>query len=130
MSPSDAPKVTRARVLMTSAARGDEVGVIALQSLAELHRLLIRKAGLPVDQARDVVETLARGYEVQATDAGTFEAALDLASRHRLQIFDAIILAAAARAGCKLLYSEDLQHGFVWGGVQVVNPFSTDLSSG
>jgi len=29
----------------------------------------------------------------------------------------------AADAGCRLLLSEDLQHGFTWRGVTVVNPF-------
>jgi len=34
------------------------------------------------------------------------------------------MLAAAAEAGCRLLLSEDLQEGFTWGGVRVVNPFA------
>ena len=33
-------------------------------------------------------------------------------------------LAAAAEAGCRLLLSEDLQDGFTWSGVTVVNPFA------
>jgi len=35
---------------------------------------------------------------------------------------DAIILAAAADSGCRLLLSEDLQDGFSWRGVTVTNP--------
>jgi predicted nucleic acid-binding protein len=34
------------------------------------------------------------------------------------------MLAAAADAGCRLLLSEDLQEGFTWRGVTVVNPFA------
>jgi predicted nucleic acid-binding protein len=51
-------------------------------------------------------------------------AAADLATDHQLSIWDAIILSAASQAGCRLLLSEDLQDGFTWGGVTVVNPFS------
>jgi predicted nucleic acid-binding protein len=51
-------------------------------------------------------------------------AALNLASEHRLQIWDAVILSAASSAGCRLLLSEDLQDGFTWNGLTVVNPFS------
>ena len=57
--------------------------------------------------------------------AGGVEAALTLAADHNLQIFDAVILAAAAEAGCDLLVSEDLQDGFVWHGVTVTNPFGS-----
>jgi predicted nucleic acid-binding protein len=37
------------------------------------------------------------------------------------------MVAAAGEAGCRLLLSEDLQDGFVWGGVTVVNPFAPAL---
>ena len=52
-------------------------------------------------------------------------AAADLATDHQLGIWDAVILSAASQAGCRLLLSEDLQEGFTWGGVTVVNPFSS-----
>lgn len=51
-------------------------------------------------------------------------AAMDVAVHHQVGIWDAVILAAAAAAGCRLLLSEDLQQGFTWGGVTVVNPFA------
>ncbi len=58
------------------------------------------------------------------TDAAVLEAGFALAARHNLQTFDAIILAAAARGGCGILYSEDMQDGFEWNGVRVINPFA------
>ena len=51
--------------------------------------------------------------------------AADLATDHRLGTWDAVILSAASQAGCRLLLSEDLQEGFTWAGVTVVNPFSS-----
>jgi hypothetical protein len=41
-----------------------------------------------------------------------------------LAIWDAIILAAASEAGCRVLLSEDMQEGFTWGGVTIINPFA------
>ena len=35
-----------------------------------------------------------------------------------------MILSASAAAGCRLLLSEDLQEGFTWNGITVVNPFA------
>lgn len=52
-----------------------------------------------------------------------FIAALDLAVDHQLQFWDSLILAIAARARCRVLLSEDMQQGFIWGGVTVVNPY-------
>ena len=48
---------------------------------------------------------------------------MTLARDHQLGIWDAVILASAADAGCRLLLSEDLQDGFSWSGVTVANPF-------
>lgn len=35
-----------------------------------------------------------------------------------------VIVAVAAEAGCRLLISEDLQDGFTWAGLTIVNPFA------
>jgi hypothetical protein len=40
----------------------------------------------------------------------------DLVAHHHLATRGAIILAAAAEAGCDLLLSEDMQDGLAWGG--------------
>jgi len=52
---------------------------------------------------------------------------MDLAAEHGLSIWDSVILAASAEAGCRLLLSEDLQDGFTWRGVTVTNPFSANV---
>ena len=52
------------------------------------------------------------------------QAALDLHVDHQLRIWDALVLAVAAEHRCRILLSEDLQHGFTWRGVTVVNPFA------
>src|SRR3546814_8339069 len=50
--------------------------------------------------------------------------AADLVVDHKLQYWDALIVTAAADAGCTLLLSEDRQHGFVTRGLTIVNPFA------
>jgi predicted nucleic acid-binding protein len=50
---------------------------------------------------------------------------MDLMLDHGLAVWDAIILATAAEAGCRVLLSEDMQDGFTWGGVTIVNPFAS-----
>ena len=54
---------------------------------------------------------------------GLFIRALDLARRDQLSWYDALIVAAALQGGCKVLYSEDLQHGRRFGDLVVQDPF-------
>lgn len=61
---------------------------------------------------------------VHDTTEDALLAAMDLVADHRLSVWDALILAVAANAHCRLLLSEDLQDGFTWCGVTVVNPFT------
>jgi predicted nucleic acid-binding protein len=100
----------------------DEV-VIPVQALGELFNVLVRKGGFHPAAARAAVAAWREGYTVPATSFGLLEAAMELVAQHRLAIWDAIILAAAAEAGCDTLFSEDMQHGFVWRGVTVCDPF-------
>jgi predicted nucleic acid-binding protein len=97
---------------------------VAVQSLGELFHVLVRKAGRDASAARDAVLGWRDAFALVETSPGVLLAAMDLAADHELAICDAIILAAAAQAGCRLLLSEDLQDGFTWNGVTVANPFA------
>ena len=53
----------------------------------------------------------------------THEGALELARDNSLSFYDALIVASAIEAGCDTLYSEDMQHGRVIGGLTIQKPF-------
>ena len=99
--------------------------LLPVQTLGELFNLLVRKARRTPVQARKAILSWCDAFPVVETSADVMLAATDLATDHRLGIWDAVILCAAAEAGCRLLLSEDLQDGFTWKGVTVTNPFST-----
>jgi len=61
---------------------------------------------------------------VIATSADVLDEAFELAGSHHLAGWDSLVLAAAAKAGCRYLLSEDLHDGFAWRGVSLVNPFA------
>lgn len=98
---------------------------LPVQTLGELFNLLVRKAGRSPAMAREAILTWQDAFALVETSAAVMLAAADLATDHRLGIWDAVILSAAAEAGCRLLLSEDLQEGFTWKGVTVTNPFLT-----
>jgi len=97
--------------------------VLPVQALGELFQLLVRKAGPSPAEARLAILSWRNAYALVETSPEVLLAALDLTVR-QFSIWDAVILCAAAEADCHLLLSEDMQDGFVWRGVTVVNPFA------
>jgi predicted nucleic acid-binding protein len=49
--------------------------------------------------------------------------AIDLQQIYQIGFWDALVVQSATCLGCKQLFSEDLDHGQVYGEVQVINPF-------
>ena len=47
-----------------------------------------------------------------------------MADRYQLSVYDAMIVASAHQAGCKSLYTEDLQDGMAILGLTIRNPFN------
>lgn len=102
--------------------------IIPAQVLGELFNVLTKRGGFSREEAQLAVGKWERaGVGVDTTSQLVIEAT-DLAARHRLAIWDAIILAAAAAADCDILLSEDMQNGFRWRGVEVMNPFALPLA--
>lgn len=77
---------------------------------------------LPHAKALKVLESLG-SYPVLPISESLFWAALAIRRQHQISYSDSAIIAAAAALGCRTLYSEDLNHGQYYSGVQVLNPF-------
>ncbi|QIG48558.1 PIN domain-containing protein [Nordella sp. HKS 07] len=102
-----------------------EAVVIPVQVLGELFSVLVRKGGKSRKDARGAILGWRDTFALVETSPEIMLAAADLATDHHFGIWDAVILSAASQAGCRLLLSEDLQDGFTWAGVTVVNPFAS-----
>ncbi len=97
--------------------------IVPAQVLGEVFRVLTRKARRTAGAARAAVLDWRDAYLVQDTTAAVLASAMDLAADHAFDIWDAVIVAAAAEAGCRVLLSEDMHDGFTWRGLTVVDPF-------
>ncbi|MGA2855629.1 MAG: PIN domain-containing protein [Candidatus Sulfotelmatobacter sp.] len=97
---------------------------IPVQVLGELFRVLAGKSPFSPKVAQARIADWQASFPLIETSPSILSSAIDLAVQHKVRIWDAVILAAAAEAGCRLLLSEDLQDGFTWSGVTVVNPFA------
>lgn len=101
-------------------------GVVSTQVLQELCVNLRRKTGKPISlkAAREIIADYL-AWNVVTNTGESILGALDLEDRYRISFWDALVLQAAAASGAETLYSEDLSHNQVYGGVRVVNPFMT-----
>lgn len=103
-----------------------EATLIPVQALGELYSVLVRKGGRSPKDAHDALLGWGDAYPLIESSPDVMLGAADLALHHPFTIWDALILSAAADAGCRLLLSEDLQDGFTWSGVTVTNPFADE----
>jgi predicted nucleic acid-binding protein len=55
--------------------------------------------------------------------AALYSDALLIAHRFKFSFYHSLIVAAAQRAGCKRLLTEDMLHGQMIDGLRIVNPF-------
>jgi len=99
------PKATRAERMLA------EGGTVSVQVLNEVAATARRKAKLDFAAIGHILRVIRATCSVTPLDLETHELGLRIAERHRFSIYDGMIVGAALRAGCKVLYSEDLQHG-------------------
>jgi predicted nucleic acid-binding protein len=97
-------------------------GVVSLQVLQEYFVSATGKLKLDAELARRRVEVFAK-FHVSEPTVSDILAAIDLHRLHGFSYWDALILRMAKQAGCRLLLSEDMQHGQEIDGVRIVNPF-------
>ncbi len=97
-------------------------GVVSLQVLQEYFVNATRKLNLDPALARQKVEAYARFEVVEPTISDIFDA-IDFQRLHRFSYWDALVLHCARKSGCRVVLTEDLQHGQIVGGVEIVNPF-------
>ena len=99
-------------------------GRLSFQVLQELYATLTRRRlNFDRSRAREIVEVLAEWQPV-AVNRALLERAWVLEAHHLLSWWDALIVAAAQSSNCKVLLTEDLQHGQVFDDVRVVDPFA------
>ena len=100
--------------------------VVSTQVLMEIYAALLKKLKLAPEQARNWAGMLAR-ETVTSVEPDDVHAALEAADRYQISHWDGLILQAAEKAGLDLLYTEDLNHGQMYGPVRVCNPFIEDF---
>lgn len=101
-----------------------ENGVISAQVLQEFYVNVTRKIPKPITSAaaRGIIRNYL-AWHVEPNDAPAVLLASEIEEKYRLSFWDALIVAAASRAGADRILSEDLNHGQLIEGIQIENPF-------
>ncbi|MGB7845416.1 MAG: PIN domain-containing protein [Candidatus Acidiferrum sp.] len=121
--PKDERKQKIARGFLKRAVRGE--CAISVQGLAEVAATLLHKMA-PVTPPEAVAEILDLLSPVPtfSPDAETVRRAVEARAQYGVHFYDGLILAAAERAGCTRVWSEDLNAGQEYFGMKVENPFA------
>jgi predicted nucleic acid-binding protein len=113
------PRALKAEALLASG------GIVSVQSLNEFASVARRKLGMSRKEAREFLDLICiLCPDLVPISLATHKAAVGIAEKYAYGIYDALIIAAALEAGCKTLYSEDLQNGQIINRrLTVRNPF-------
>jgi len=122
---TDSPaKQDVARTLLREALQSGNA-VVSAQVLGEFFVTVTRRIPDPltVDAAQEAVAAL-QGLPVVALDGPMVGRAIDTLRQYQISYWDALILAAAERAECEAVLSEDLSADQSYHGLRVDNPFA------
>jgi len=99
-------------------------GVISVQVLNEFAAVGSRKLGMSWSEITEALDSVRAICEIEPVTVAPHDRAIEIAGRYGYSIYDATIVASAIVAGCKTLYSEDLQNGqIVDKHLTIRNPF-------
>lgn len=122
---TDTPEKARRAEELIHAALASGLGMISYQVAQEFVAVARGRfrASMTFEEIEVFWERTLRPLLMVHSSPSLFLSALDLCRVNQISWYDSLIVAAAIQGGCKVLYSEDFQHGRRFGDLVVQNPF-------
>lgn len=122
-------KHERARALLEQLWDSRE-GCLSVQILQEFFVNVTRKIPKPLDAAtaKEIIAELSR-WHTHVPAADDVLGAIGLHQRTGISFWDSMMVRSAVEMGCGVIYSEDLNHGQLYDGARVENPFLVTTGS-
>ncbi len=119
------PKSRRSTQLIRHAIEA-RTGIVSYQVVQEFFNVAFRGSppAMTIAEAEQYLATVFRPLLAVHSSHALYAEALHVRNRYRVSWYDSLIVAAAIKAGCSILYTEDLQDGQQFGGLRIENPFS------
>ena len=107
----------------------NSTGIISYQVIQEFLNVSTKKFKSPLTLADSqrylnvILEPLCEIF----SSIELYHQALDIMERWQYSFYDSLIISAALKADCNIIYSEDLQHSQKIQNVTIINPFIHEL---
>ena len=120
---SEPRKQSQARRLLKNAIE-NETGAVSVQVLGEFFNVVTRRIPNPlsVEEAEEAINRVAV-LPVVEIDWALVQRAINTHKEYGITYWDSLIVAAAERASCTRIVSEDLNSGQSYHGMVVADPF-------
>ena len=104
--------------------RYNEKSKISTQVVNELSNILFKKFKLSSLEIENTILEIDNYLDIVNFDVKTQIKALKIKDKYKLQFYDSLIVATALENHCTVLYSEDMQDGFlIENTLTIINPF-------
>lgn len=100
--------------------------VLSTQVLSEFFVVATKKLEADPIIIKNIIHNF-HNMEIVNTDSGLVDEAIDISVIYKLSYWDSLIIAAAERAQCQFIISEDLNPGQNYRGIRLINPFTQDF---
>ena len=101
--------------------------ITGINNLNEMNCVLVQKKKLSVEKTKLALDYVVRDVEIAFFRLATLRETLRIMERYNYSYFDSLVIAMALESNCKMLYTEDMQHGQILEKrITLWNPFSLD----
>jgi predicted nucleic acid-binding protein len=120
-------KREKAKAIIKKALR-DGKGFISIQVIQEFYNIATRKFEhpMPVLFAKEYLDKVFMQLNVVYPTSDFIATGLDLAATTKYSFYDSLIISAALKAGCSVLYTEDMQDRQTIRNLSIVNPLKSN----
>ena len=120
---SERGKQEKAKQILFNGITNEDI-TVSTQVLSEFYVTVTQKIKikLSADIAKKEI-VLLKAIEIVEIDFNLIIQAINICNENKLSYWDSLIIAAAQKAKCTIIYSEDLNPGQTIDTVTIVNPF-------
>ena len=102
--------------------------VLSTQVIQEFYVVATKKLKADPLVVKNIIHNF-HNMEIVHINLELIEQAIDISILSQLSFWDSLIIAAAEKANCGFIISEDLNKGQFYRGIKLINPFTEDAGS-
>ena len=97
---------------------------VSTQVLMETANVAGKKLKFNQEEIELSVNYITTFCSLQFIELSTIKLAFQIRRKYQYALYDALIVASAIESNCRILYTEDMQHGHCIDDMKIINPFN------